>query len=263
MNAINIQNLSFSFEEELILNSISLSVKKGGIYGLLGPNGSGKTTLLNLLSGVLKSNIGTIELFGGNIDNLDYREKSKLIAVVPQMPSILFGFSVEDYVLLGRNPHLSFWESEGYDDEKMMKKSLKMCEIVNLSERKIESLSGGEMQKVLIARALAQETPIMLLDEPTAHLDIRSQISVLNLIQSLVKEYKKTIFLSIHDINLASQYCDHLGILKHNKIVLSGIPEEVMVKEKLESVYEIPIYVTKNPLNNKIIVIPSGKSLFN
>jgi len=135
MNAINIQNLSFSFEEELILNSISLSVKKGGIYGLLGPNGSGKTTLLNLISGVLKSKIGTIELFGGNIENLDYKEKSKLITVVPQMPSILSGFSVEDYVLLGRNPHLSFWESEGYNDEKMMKKSLKMCEIVNLSER--------------------------------------------------------------------------------------------------------------------------------
>ena len=263
MNAINIKNLSFSFKENIILNTISLNIKKGQIYGLLGPNGSGKTTLLNLLSGVLKSNIGTIELFGKNIEELDYREKSKLIAVVSQTPSIIYGFSVEEYVLLGRNPHLSFWESEGYNDEKIMKESLRMCEIINLSNRKIESLSGGEMQKVLIARALAQETPIMLLDEPTAYLDIRSQIFVLNLIQFLVEKHKKTVLLSIHDINLASQYCDYLGILKNNKIVLSGIPEEIMVREKLETVYKIPIYVTRNPLNNKIVVIPSGKSLFN
>ena len=144
MNAINIQNLSFSFEKTLILKSISLSVKKGGIYGLLGPNGSGKTTLLNLLSGALKSTVGTIELFGENIEQLDYTEKSKLIAVVPQMPSILSGFSVEDYVLLGRNPHLSFWEFEGYNDEKIMKKLLPR-EVLTVSQTMFVSRDKGEI----------------------------------------------------------------------------------------------------------------------
>ena len=197
-----------------MLNGISLAIDRGEIAGIIGPNGSGKTTLLKLLSKVLKQESGSIRLMGRDLASMKHKEIARIVGVVPQGTSIAFSFTVREVVLMGRSPHLGILQMEQEADLKIADNAMGLTDTLELADRNIDELSGGECQRVIIARALAQEPKIMLLDEPTSYLDINHQLEIFDLIKRLNKERDLTVVIVSHDLNMAAEYCDRLILLK-------------------------------------------------
>ena len=206
MTIVQAREIGFRYTMEWVLKDISLGVKRGEFWGIIGPNGSGKTTLLKIIDRILVPQRGNVWINGVNIRKMKRDALARLVAVVPQEAPLIFPFSVEEIVLMGRAPHLGKLRFEGKRDHEVTRRSMEMTETLSFAHRSIGELSGGERQRVLIARALAQEPQIILLDEPTAFLDIRHQISFFNLIKTLNREEGLTVISVTHDINLASLY---------------------------------------------------------
>jgi iron complex transport system ATP-binding protein len=240
--AIQIENLSFGYGERLVLDGISLAIEKGEMIGVLGPNGSGKTTLLKILSSVL-SGRGKVELNGKDIRNYGRRELSRLFAVVPQESQINFPFTVAEIVLMGRASHHSPIGLEGERDLEAARKSLEATETASLADRYLHELSGGEKQRVMIARALAQEPEILLLDEPAAFLDLKHQVRVFDLLRRLNRERGLTIVAALHDLNLAALFFPRLAMLSGGKIFRDGPAREVLSEKNIEEVYGVQVRV--------------------
>lgn len=257
-----INDINFSYNGLPVIKNANFTVKPGEILGIIGPNGSGKTTLLNLISGVLEPDSGDIFIQGKNIKEMPKKEFYRIMAVVPQFGVAGFDFTVLDTVLMGRSPYLkgSFWEKE--IDYQIAIDSIKKVGIYNLKDRYISQLSGGERQKVTIAQAISQQPKVLLLDEPTTHLDINSQIDVMNLIFRLNKEQNITVLVIFHDINLAASFCPKILILSNGKIFAIGNTEEVLTSQILESTYDIPVVVKKNPITNRIYTTPISRRFF-
>ncbi|WP_123054170.1 ABC transporter ATP-binding protein [Clostridium sp. JN-1] len=253
-SAINVQNLSYSFNTNEILHKININFLENKFYSIIGPNGSGKTTFLKNIAKILKPKKKTVFIENMDILNLKNKFLAKRLAVVPQDSTIDFDFSAWDIVLMGRTPYLSKFENESKEDCDIVKSAMNMTNTWHLRNKLINQLSGGEKQRVLIARALAQDTDIILLDEPISHLDLHHQIEILDTIKSL--NDKVTVITVLHDLNLASQYSDYLILMDNGSIVKQGTPEEVMTEETIKDVYKINICMIKNPVNGKPHVIP-------
>jgi iron complex transport system ATP-binding protein len=224
------------------VRNLSLEVPAGAVTAILGPNGSGKTTLLRLLLGVLRPAAGTIRLAGRPQESYSHRQRSQLLALVPQEEHIPFDFSVLEYVLLGRAPYLGPLQMPGEVDGRVACEALRTTGLDHLQDRALPSLSGGERQLVTLARALAQQPRVLLLDEPTAHLDLSNQGRLLTIVRALVAE-GVTLVLTTHDPNLASSVADY-GVLMHEGQVLDAGPvEEVLTAEKLSATYNIRVQV--------------------
>lgn len=234
---LDITDLSFKYDSEFALNNLSFKVELGQLLGLIGPNGSGKTTLFKTIAGLLKIQGGKISLDGKDLSVLNRKEIAKLVAVVPQVSSPPEGFSVFEIVSLGRFPHLKMFASETLEDIKIVEHTLQEVGLENLAEREVATLSGGEYQRVLVARALAQEPAVMLLDEPVSHLDIKYQIEILELLQNLKKT--RMIMGTFHDLNLAGSFCDRLILLSDGKILAEGSSPEVLSIDSISQVYKI------------------------
>jgi len=238
-----------------VLQDIEFKVNEKEFVGIIGPNGSGKTTLLRVITRILKPNKGAVFLNGRNIWQMKFRELARYVAVVPQN----FGgidMSVEDFVLLGRIPYLErlqFFESKM--DLLIAQRCLSLTDTFKLKEKLMSEISGGERQLVLIARALAQEPKLLLLDEPTAHLDITHQVSILDLIKKLNKELGLTVVMVMHDLNLASEYCQRLVLINEGRIYKTGTPQEVLSYKIIEEVYKTVVVVEKNPVSAKPYVV--------
>ena len=252
---IKINNVCFSFEQE-VLRNININIERGKFYTILGPNGSGKTTLLRLLSKSLNMEKGEISIYGKNLTQIKAAMLAKEMAVVPQSTEIEFDFSVQDIVLMGRTPHISRFCSESEKDIKIAMNAMKCTNTWNLKNKSINALSGGEKQRVVVARAIAQETGIILLDEPISHLDIHHQIEIMNGLKKLNKNKKITIIAVLHDLNIAAAYGDHMILMHDGGVYRDGTPEEVLTEDIIKKVYGLEVYVTKNPKTGKTFIMP-------
>nr|WP_136687303.1 ATP-binding cassette domain-containing protein [Halorhabdus amylolytica] len=227
-----------------VLEDVSLSVDRGEFLGLVGPNGAGKTTLLRTINGVLEPDAGTVRLGDEPIDRLTAREVSRHVATVPQDTSVAFEFSVEDVVRMGRTPYRSRTDIVADDaDRDAIERALERTAMLDLRDRSIAAVSGGERQRAFVARALAQDTPALVLDEPTASLDINHQVQVLELVADLVDE-GKTAIAAIHDLDLAARYCDRLALLADGCLQAIGDPETVLTDDHLQPAFETRTAVT-------------------
>jgi iron complex transport system ATP-binding protein len=254
-----LKNIDFSYDGLSVIRDISFMVRPGEILGIIGPNGSGKTTLLNIICGVLKPNSGDIFIQDKNIKEIPKKELYQILAIVPQDSITSFNYTVLDIVLMGRTPYLkgSFWERE--IDYEIAINSIKDIGIYNLKDKYVSQLSGGERQKVTIAQALSQQPEILLLDEPTTHLDINSKLEIMNLITRLNREQKITVITVFHDINLAASFCPRILILSKGRISAMGNAEDVLTSQNLEDAYDIPVVVKKNPITNRIYTTPINR----
>lgn len=247
---LSVKDLKVDIATKQIVKGISLSVNDNEFIGLIGPNGSGKSTLLKAIYRVLKPSAGSVFLDGKDMKDINPKTIAKNLAVVSQFNNINFDFKVIDIVLMGRSPHKSLLESENKNDYTIATESLKKVGMDHYSNRSFTSLSGGEKQRVILARALAQKPKILILDEPTNHLDIKYQIEIL----SLVKNLDICVLAALHDLTLASQYCDKLIVLKDGQIVTEGIPKEIVTSEMIKEVYDIDSYIYTNPITNNISI---------
>ncbi|HEX2230308.1 MAG TPA: ABC transporter ATP-binding protein [Candidatus Binatia bacterium] len=256
--ALETRDLAFAYGEREVLRGIGLCVRRGEMLGVLGPNGSGKTTLLRVLSAVLASE-GEIEINGKSSKSYGRRELSRLFAVVPQESRVNFPYTVAEIVLMGRASYHSAFALEGKKDLQVARASMKLTDSLTLAQRYVHELSGGEKQRVMIARALAQEPAILLLDEPSAFLDLKHQVQIFELLARLNRERGLTIIAALHDLNLAALYFPRLIILRDGKIYCDGAPDEVLTEKNIEEVYGIRVYIGKDPTGQRpqVSICPS------
>ena len=255
-NAVKINDLTFSYDEEPVLEKINLTIETGKFYGLLGPNGSGKTTLLRAIAGLLDVKTGTILVRDKDLKRFGTRDLAKEMAVVPQNTEVRFGFSVFDLVLMGRAPYLSRFAAEGSKDLRIAQEMMELTDIWRLRDRSINTLSGGEKQRTVIARALTQQTGIILLDEPVSQLDIYHQIEIIKKLKVWNRERGITVVAALHDLNLAAAFCDYLILMNHGKIHSMGTPDEILKRETIKEIYGVEVEIIKTPESGKPYVVP-------
>lgn len=247
---IEIENLSFAYSNELVVNNVSFSVDDGEFVGVIGPNGAGKSTLLKLIDGILQPKTGEIRLQNKPLQEYARKHLAKLLGFVPQNFSTVFSYSVSDIVMMGRYPHLSAFSPESPADHLIVEKSMKLTDVWHYRLRQFGELSGGEKQRVVLASAMAQEPKILLLDEPTSSLDIKYQYQFYRILHEL-QGRGLIIVVVTHDINLAARYCRRLILLKNGKVVVDGAPEKVITKKMMESVYEVGVEILSHPVDGK------------
>lgn len=251
MKAITVNDLCVAYRSTPILDNISLEIKPGEFFVIIGPNGAGKTTLLKALANLLPLNNGQINIFDRPLKAYSKRQLAQIAAMVPQQVSTDFPFTVAETVLMGRSPHLGMLAIEGKEDIAIAKQAMEFTDIAHLADRSLDQVSGGERQRVIIARAICQQPKIILLDEPTAALDPSHQLKIMNLMQRLRKEQQVTVIMVSHDLNLAGMYGDRLLLLKDGKVEKTGSPEEVLNDEQLTASYSCTLFVDKNPVTEK------------
>jgi iron complex transport system ATP-binding protein len=256
-NIIEVKNLSFGYTNKAILENLSLEVKQGIFVGIIGPNGAGKTTLLNLLCGLLKPKAGAIKLDAADIESFTVKEVAKKIAVVRQEFVPVFDFTVAQTVSMARTPYLGTFGFMGKTDWQIVNDALEATDTSQFASRALGNLSGGERQRVFIARALAQKTPILLLDEPTSFLDLKHQVNIYDLLKAAQLEQGKTIIAVTHDINLAAQYCDVILLLGPGSSYRYGCTKDVLSIEQITKVFGVEIYSGK--VDQEHFFIPLGK----
>lgn len=252
---LEINDLCGGYSQNEIIKDFSLKIGIGDFTGIIGPNGSGKTTLLRLLSRALNSHQGNIFFKSREIHSMDLQAFARKVAFVPQETLVNFPFSVMEIVLLGRTPHLRRMQSETKRDIEIAEHALKITDTLDLKEKKITELSSGERQRVIIAKAIAQEPELLFLDEPTAHLDIGHQMQILDLLRRLNRDKSLTIVMVVHDLNLASEYCNRIVLLDHGRLFKEGTPKDVLTYPNIEAVYKTIVVVKDNPLNEKPYVL--------
>lgn len=260
---IKVKNLHFGYGKSIILKGISLEIKPGSFLSIIGPNGSGKSTLLKNISKSVLPQKGEIELDTMNLLLMKPRQIAQKMAVVPQDTTIEFSFSVYETVLMGRTPFLGRFENEGPKDFALARWAMEITNIWHLRDRSVTEISGGERQRVIVARALAQEPRILLLDEPTAHLDIQHQVELLELLQSLNTTTGLTVAAVLHDLNLAAQFTKHVVLMKDGEIFAEGSPDQVLTPANIRKVYSMEVAITDNPLTGRFNVIPLGRTKSN
>ena len=240
---LKVEKISFKYDRKNVLNDISFTLEVGDFVGILGPNGCGKTTLLKNINRWLKPDQGTVYIDGSNIFQLSVKDLAKRVATVPQDTSLDVSFRVEQVVSMGRNPHLGSFERERRRDICVVEDAMKTMDVLHLRDKLINQLSGGERQRVLIARALAQEPTLLLLDEPTSHLDINYQWELLELLKNLCTKKSLTILVVLHDINLASMFCNKVILLKEHRIFKTGTLNEVITEQNIKEVFNMNVRV--------------------
>jgi iron complex transport system ATP-binding protein len=258
MIELEMRNVSLGYSRRPVLRDITFKASPGELVGLIGPNGSGKSTVIKALSRLIRPTAGEILVDGKNIAGIPRRELACLVGVVPQLPLLPSTFTAFEIVLMGRNPHLGLFQSEGRRDWDIARDAMDKTGTGPLANRYVNELSGGEIQSLLIARVLVQETSAILLDEPTANLDIGRQVEVLDLIKNLCLENSLTVLAALHDLNLAAQYCDRLLLINEGHIHTQGTPAEVITDANIKQVYGAENCVYTHPVNGLPTVLLSA-----
>ena len=260
MLEIELKNITLRYWRNPVVENMTFMVKPGQIIGLVGPNGCGKSTLIKAISRVIAPHSGSILVNGRNILDIKRIELARLLGVVPQAPLLPGNFTGFEIVLMGRNPHLGLLQHEGKKDMAIAWRAIEETSTRHIAHRKISQLSGGEIQSIVIARVLAQQTQAILLDEPTSNLDIGRQIEILDLIKGLCRSENLTVVIAMHELNLASQYCDKLVLINNGKIHSQGKPAEVITEDNIKKVYGSGNYIITHPLSGLPVVLPTAGS---
>lgn len=247
MSVISAENIMFGYDTKPVMNGVSFSVDGARMVAVIGPNGSGKTTLLKIINGTLLPDTGRMLVEGRETSLWKRREMARKVAIVPQEMSITFPFYAEEIVLMGRFPHLGRYHFEDEKDYRIVREAMEKTDTLAFASRRFDELSAGERQRVLIARALAQEPEILLLDESTVFLDLKHQAQFLTVLRQLNKDQKMTVIFVTHDINLAAQNAGQIILLYSGKIYAIGEPAEVITAENIKEVYDVNAFVDKNP----------------
>jgi len=251
-----IKNLTFSYKENEIIKNLNMTIKSGEIISLVGPNGAGKSTLIKLISGLLPSAKGEILLYGESISHMSSKKKASLISLVPQNPQLPKDMKLIDFISLGRNPHLKITEWGNKSDLEHIKKSMAATDTSHLKDKRLSEISGGELQRGMISLAIAQDTPIMLFDEPTSNLDLYHQTKTLELITHIHHNRHGITIIAIHDLTLAAQYTDKMIMLSEGTIFKSGTPHEVLTTSNIKSAYGAEVIVIPHPQGGSPIILP-------
>ena len=260
MVELKLQNVTLGYNRNAVVKGMTLEANPGEMLGLVGPNGCGKSTIIKALARVILPYSGDVILNGQGISRIPRRELARLVGVVPQMPLLPSTFTAFEIVLMGRNPHLGFLQYEGQEDMEIVWQAMERTSVQHLAQRRVGELSGGEIQCVVIARVLAQQTEAILLDEPTANLDIGRQVEILDLIKALCYRDKLTIVVALHDLNLAAQYCDRLVLIDKGRVHSEGKPGEVINAANIRQVYGSGSYIYSHPLSGLPVVLPTAGS---
>jgi ABC-type cobalamin/Fe3+-siderophores transport system ATPase subunit len=257
---LSIRELSVSYGKRRVLRDVSLEVNSGEVMALIGPNGAGKSTLVRAASGVIPVDCGSIH--GGNSSrqadllSLSPMQRARWLAVVPQTASLPPAFTAWETVLMGRTPHLNFLGQVSTKDEAIARQSLQKVDAMELCDRRVGELSGGEQQRVLLARALTQSTPILLLDEPTSNLDLHYQVSFMEMVKALAHQDGLAVLVALHDLNLAARYAGRVALLVDGEIKASGTPRQVLTPELISTAYHLPVQVIAHPFADAPLVLP-------
>ncbi len=251
---LDVKSICCGYGQTDVLKDVSFSVEKGECIGIIGPNGSGKSTLLKTMSRILKPSSGSVVLLDKRLDQYSSKELARNMAVVPQDANVEFDFSCLDIVAMGRSPHLKRFEFEGKKDTDIVRQSMELTNTWSLRDRPYSQVSGGERQRLTIARALAQQPSVLLLDEPVSHLDIEHQIEVLDLVERLKKDQGIMVVMILHDLNLAARYCDRLILLSGNSILAAGKPDEVLTEPNIACAFHARVLIRKHPLTGYLYV---------
>lgn len=253
---LSLKNVSIRYGSKPVINDVSLDIQSGKIIALLGPNGSGKTTLIRGITGTIPLTNGRIEFLNEDLSCLNETERAKMISVVPQSSHLPAGFTVFETVALGRTPYIDWMGRLSKSDIGIIEDAIRETSIEAFRETDIQALSGGEQQRVILARALAQDAPVMILDEPTAHLDLTYQVGLLTIVKRLCLEKGIAVLIVLHDLNLAVRFADEVAILDQGKIKSHGSPDGVMTEETLSSVYRLPMRIIRPGNGDRPIIIP-------
>lgn len=259
MTTLTLSHLTVRYHQRVVLNNVSLQVKAGEVLALVGPNGAGKSTLIRAVSGVTPIQGGSIQLDEVDVLKLRPAARAQRMAVVPQAVHLPEAFTVAEIVLMGRTPHLPLWGGEGQHDCAVAWAAMQRTAVETLAERRVDEISGGERQRAVIARALAQEPRVLLLDEATAHLDLKHQVSILELIRSLARDHGLAVLATLHDLNQAALYADRVALLAEGELRALGAPAEVLTPAHLSAAYGLPVAVIPHPTQGTPLVLPDGK----
>ena len=256
MAIINIEKLNYSYGKKEVLKELSLNIDENKLTGIIGPNGCGKSTLAKNIIKYINGKFESFKIMDTDIRELSHKKIAQLISYIPQKSTIISNISVFDYVLLGRFPLLkNSWDNYSEKDYEIVENNISLLNIEELRDRNVETLSGGELQKALLARALAQEAKILLLDEPTSALDLNNAVEFMKILKNISIKKNISVIIIIHDLNLASLFCDSLIILKDGRFIEKGSPKEVINEENIKSVYNLDCKVCYNE-NDKPYIIP-------
>lgn len=248
---LEVDNLVCGYDKREVLREVSFQVESGDLLGIVGPNSAGKTTLFRTIIRVIRPWRGKILYRGKALEKISQMELAKEVAVLPQVIEIPFPFTVSEFVAMGRFPHLRRFERLKGHDLEAIDRAMELADILHLQERRINELSGGERQRAVLAQGFAQEPRLLLLDEPTSHLDIGHQVEILDMIRKLNREWGLTVIMVLHDLNIASEYCDRLILFKEGKIFKTGLPRDVLTYRNIEEVYKTVVLVDENPISSK------------
>jgi len=253
---LQVRNLTVSYGASVILKGIDLDVPKGGITTIVGPNGCGKSTLLRAAAGLLARDCGTVTLNGVDMAELKRREIARQLAVLPQTPVAPEGLTIRDLVGRGRHPHQSWLRQDSAEDSRVVDAVMELTNVTEFANRPLERLSGGQRQRAWIAMVLAQETPLVFLDEPTTYLDLSHSVEVLSLVRRLTDQEGRTVLMVLHDLNLAARYSDQLVVMQRGEVEAVGVPAEVLTESLLDRVFHLPAVVATDPVNGGPLVVP-------
>jgi iron complex transport system ATP-binding protein len=253
---LKIEGLSVSYGLRRVLHSVSLDVQAGEVLALIGPNGAGKSTLVRAASGVIPAQAGKVHANGDDLLGLPVMRRARYLAVVPQAVSLPPAFTAWETVLLGRTPYLNFLGQVSKKDEEIARLVLQKVDALDLAERRVGELSGGECQRILLARALAQSTPILLLDEPTVHLDLQHQENLMEIVRTLAHADHLAVLIALHDLNLAARYADRVALLVAGEVKAAGTAREVLTPEIISAAYHLPVHVIPHPFADAPLVLP-------
>ncbi|RHW63449.1 ABC transporter ATP-binding protein [Clostridium botulinum] len=255
MNSIKVENLSIAYDESIIVEKLNVSIPKGKITTIIGPNGCGKSTILKTIGRIMKPKNGMIYINGEDIKKLSTKEIAKKMAILPQSPQSPSGLTVGELVAYGRYPHQRGLGSLTSEDKKIIEWALEATKTSEFEHRSVDALSGGQRQRVWIAMALAQQTDLILLDEPTTYLDLSHQLEVLELLYDLNKKQKCSIVMVIHDLNLAARFADYMIAIRSGKVISKGVPEIVMTSSVLRETFNIDVEIVKDPRTHRPVCI--------
>lgn len=244
---LQIKDIAFGYDGSRVLDGVTLEVERGTFLGVLGPNGSGKTTLLRCITQYLKPETGTVHIDGRDASGMKRRDIAQMVGVVPQYAAPEFSFTVLEIVLMGRSPYTGRFARESKEDLDSVKSAMEICGVSHLAQRMVNELSGGQHQRVLLARTLAQKPTVLLLDEPTRNLDANHRLEILQLLKHLTVTRGYVTLLVSHDLNLAARFCDRLVILREGRVFAAGALEEVLTAKTIEEVFQVEAAVTRNP----------------